>query len=187
MTMTVYKIIAQAIGIIAMAFNILSYQQKSAKGAITFQLFGCALFAVNFFMLDAVVGSIMNLIGACRAVIFMKKDAFRANHIGWLIGFTAVYVGSYVLTFTVFGTPFTLRNALLELLPIIGMTVSTISFRTGSAKLIRRFGLVCSPAWLVYNVANHALGAIVCEVISLCSIVVGMWRYDMREDKEEAA
>ena len=33
-------IIAQAVGIIAMLFNIFSYQQKSAKRIIAFQFFG---------------------------------------------------------------------------------------------------------------------------------------------------
>ena len=49
--MTAYEITAQAIGIVAMAFNVLSYVQKSAKGLICFQLFGTILFATNYFML----------------------------------------------------------------------------------------------------------------------------------------
>ena len=88
--MTTYEIIAQAVGIVAMLFNILSYQQKSSKGAITFQLVGSSLFAVNFFMLGATVGGIMNLIAAFRAIVFVNKDTFHARHIGWLIGFTVL-------------------------------------------------------------------------------------------------
>lgn len=184
--MTAYDFTAQAIGILAMLFNILSYQQKKAKGVIGFQLIGCTLFAVNFFMLGAPVGGIMNLVGAFRSIVFVKKDTFRANHIGWLIGFITVYITSYVLTFAAFGTPFTLRHAILELLPIIAMTVSTISFRFGDAKIIRRYGLIGSPAWLIYNASNLAVGAIICEVVSLVSIVVGMLRHD-QNNKEEAA
>ena len=185
--MTAYDILAQAIGILAMAFNILSYQQKTAKRAIGFQLFGCTLFAVNFFMLGAVVGGIMNLVGAFRSIVFMKKDTFRANHIGWLVFFVGVYVTSYLLTFTLFGTPFTLKNGILELLPILAMTASTISFRFGNAKTIRLFGLISSPTWLVYNIANGSIGAIVCEVVSLVSIGVGILRHDRNAKIKEDA
>lgn len=46
--MLTIKIAAQCIGIVAMVFNILSYQGKSQKTVIALQLFGAALFSVNF-------------------------------------------------------------------------------------------------------------------------------------------
>ena len=45
-----YEIAAQGVGIIAMAFNILSYMQKTRGRVITFQLIGASLFSVNFFI-----------------------------------------------------------------------------------------------------------------------------------------
>ena len=95
--MTTTEIIAQAIGIFAMCFNLFSYQQKTRKGAIICQLFGTILFTVNFFLLGAIVGALMNFIGAVRAVIFINKEKLRADHIAWFIGFTAVYIVSYIL------------------------------------------------------------------------------------------
>ncbi len=181
-----YEICAQAVGIAAMAFNILSFQMKTPGKVMLCQLIGSLLFAVNFFMLDAIVGAIMNLIGVIRAVIYLKKDRFRADHILWLVGFTLLYIVSYVLTFTVLGSEFTAKNAILEVLPVIGMLATTISYRLQSAKSIRAYGLVSSPAWLIYNIANVAIGAIVCEVLSLGSIVLGMWRYDRKRNGENA-
>ncbi len=67
------EIIAQIIGIFAMAFNVLSYQQKSQRGVILFQLFGSALFSINFFMINALMGGILNLVGIARAVVFYTK------------------------------------------------------------------------------------------------------------------
>lgn len=179
--MTAFEIVAQAIGIIAMAFNIFSYQLKTSKGVILCQCFGGALFSVSFFMLGATVGGILNAIAAFRAIVFMYKEKFRADHIAWLVGFIATFVVSYVLTFTVFGKAFTVLNALVELLPVIGMTASTISFRLNNAKAIRRYGLISSPSWLIYNSVNLAAGAIICEVLSLFSIVIGILRYDVKK------
>jgi hypothetical protein len=86
-----------------------------------------------------------------------------------------------VLTFTAFGKPLTIMNCITEFFPIIGMIATTISFRYSDAKTIRRFSLVSSPSWLVYNIVNFAVGAIICEVFCLVSIVVGILRLDRQK------
>lgn len=74
--MTVYETIAQAIGVTAMLFNILSFQQKTARGAIFFLLGGAFLFCINFLMLNAIVSCILNLIAAIRAIVYLNKESF---------------------------------------------------------------------------------------------------------------
>lgn len=180
--MTLYEMIAQGIGIVAMIFNILMFQNKTSKGAIAFQLIGASLFAVNFFMLGATVGGLMNIIAVVRNLVFLYRERLHADHPAWLAAFIAAYLGAYVLTFTVFGKEWNAANAVLEFLPVIAMTAATVSYRYEDAAVIRRYGLVASPTWLVYNSANVAIGAIVCESLSIASIVIGMLRLD-REKK----
>ena len=179
-----FEFAAQLVGIAAMAFNILSYQQKSQKAVIGFQLFGSALFAANYFMLGATVGGILNLVGTVRAVVFLNRERFGAERPVWLAGFTAAYLLSYILTFTLFGKAPTAFNLIEEFLPVIGMTATTISFRLKDAGSIRRFGLISSPSWLIYNIVNFSIGAICCEVLSLGSILIGMWRFDVKKNKK---
>lgn len=183
--MTPFDIFVQAIGIIAMAFNVFSFQFKSSVKVIVCQLFGACLFAVHFFLLGAVVGGLLNLVAIFRAIVFANPEKFRAKHIGWLILFVSLFVLSYILTFTVFQKPFTLGNALLEILPVVGLTASTISFRLESGAAIRRYGLICSPSWLIYNVVNQSIGASVCEAISIVSIFIGIFRHDIKRKEKE--
>lgn len=179
--MELTELFGQAVSLFAMAFNIASYQQTTRERAICFQLCGGLLFSVSFFLLDAIVGSLLNLIAVIRAVVFLNREKLRADHPLWLAGFTVVYLLSYWLTFSVFGKETTMRNFLVEFLPVIGMVATTVSFRFSDAKAIRRFGLISSPCWLVYNIVNFSLGAIVCETLSLGSIVIGMLRLDRGE------
>ncbi|MBO7251204.1 MAG: YgjV family protein [Oscillospiraceae bacterium] len=179
--MNTVQLIAQAIGIVAMTFNIFSYQQKTRSRAIGFQLFGGLLFCINFLMLGAIAGGILNAVAVVRAIVFLNKEKLKADRLGWLIGFTAVYFLSYLLTFTLFGTEATALNLIVELLPVIGMIATTISFRLTDAKDIRKYGLISSPAWLIYNIANFSIGAIICEVLSLGSILIGIFRYDRKK------
>lgn len=175
------ELIAQIIGLIAMAFNILSYQQKTRSRVIAFQLCGSVLFSLNFFLLGAIVGALLNVISAIRAIVFLKKDALRADHPIWLAGFLLSFLLSYALTFTAFGKEPTAVNFLVEFLPVIGMTATTLSFRLTDAKAIRKYGLISSPSWLVYNLANFSIGAIICEVLSLGSILIGIFRLDRKK------
>ena len=183
--MTKLDLIAQAVGIAGMFFNIFSYQQKTPKRVITFQFFGSILFALNYLLMGALVGMCMNIVGIMRALVYSNREKLRADRLFWLILFTSLYFLSYILTFTVFGTEFTFRNAVLELLPVIGMIATTVSFRLQSAAMIRKFGMISSPCWLAYNVMNFAVGAMVCDLFGLCSAVIGMIRYDLPRRKRE--
>ena len=177
-TIPATEIIAQIIGIIAMAFNILSYQQKRQRYIIMWQLLGTTLFTVNFFLLGAYTGALLNAVGIVRAIVFLYKDTLRTDHPLWLFGFIAVYLLSYVLTFTAFEKAFNFTNALVEILPVIGMTATTLAFRSKTAKTTRLLGLISAPSWLIYNIVAKSMGAILCAAFCIVSILVGLLRFD---------
>ena len=175
------ELIAQGIGIIAMTFNILSYQGKTKRTVILMQLIGTFLFTLNFALLGATIGALMNGIGFIRAIIFVNKDKFHAERIGWLIGFLIVFTLMYPVTFLVFDKEPTLRNFILELLPVIGMCTGTVGYYMKEARHVRKLALIGSPCWLIYNVFTGSIGGILCEVFSLVSVVIGMLRYDRKK------
>lgn len=172
------EIIAQIIGIVAMAFNILSYQGKRQRTVIAMQLLGSAFFSVNFLLLGATVGGILNIIAAVRAVIFVFRDKFKADNVYWFIAFITSYIAVYVLNFTVFQKTPTAFNLIIEILPVIGMLALNIGYKLKNSANIRKCGLVSSPAWLIYNIVAGSWGAIICETFTLISIFVGMLRHD---------
>lgn len=174
------EIIAQIIGIVAMGFNILSYQQKNAKNVFLMQMVGSALFGVNYFMLGATIGGVLNIVAVIRAIVYYNGEKVKSNSRGIFLLFTFAYVGSYILTFTVLNKPFTLYNAIIELLPVVAMISLNIGFKIGTSKAIRRLGFVASPCWLTYNIVNLAIGGIVCEAISIISIIIGYLRHDIK-------
>ena len=174
------EIIAQGIGIVAMLFNILSYQCKKQKMVIALQLFGGAFFSLNFLLLGATVGGILNILATIRAIVFLFKEKLKADRLPWFLAFIAAYIGVYILNFTLFERELTLYNMLLELLPVIGMVALNVGFRLKDAAAVRKCGLVSSPAWLIYNIAVGSWGAIICEVLTLISIFIGMFRHDKK-------
>lgn len=179
--MTSTETIAQIIGVVAMLFNVLSYQGKKQKTVIALQLCGGALFAVNYLLLGAAVGGILNILATIRAVIFLFKEKLKADRLPWLFGFVTLFIAVYILNFTVFGKEVTAANLIIEILPVIGMTSLNIGFRLKDAAAVRRCGLVSSPCWMIYNLAVGSYGAIFCEIFSLSSVIIGMLRHDKKK------
>ena len=175
----------QAIGIVAMAINISAFQFKNKRTLLLLICVGSALFSVNMFMLGAMTGGLMNMLGVARSLVYMYKDKLPIR-IKWVNAmFILAYLISYVLSFTVFGTEPTVKNFILELLPIIAMSAMTIAFAGNNAKTIRLAGFINSPCWLVYNIFNNAIGGILCEVFALVSITSALIRIDILGKKKE--
>lgn len=176
--------IAQGFGILGMVLNISSYQAKKQKTLILIQFFGCLFFAINFFMLQAYTGAILNAIGVIRAVVYTNKEKIKNLKVVSAI-FMVVYVLSYFATFFVFGKPVTTLNIIIEILPVIAMIAATISFSMKTASSVRKFAFITSPSWLIYNCVNVAIGGILCEAIGLLSVIIGVIRLDIKGDKNE--
>lgn len=178
-------IVAQGFGIIGMIFNLLVFQQKTHKGVTLCQFFAAAAFAVNYLMLGAFVGGILNVVGGVRAAVFYFKDKTHANSVVWLIIFILAFAASYPLTFLAFGTKPTVSNLIIEVLPVVAMIIITVSLRVGSAKAVRFMGLFSSPMWLTYNIFSGSIGAIASEILNLISMIVGIIRFDIKKKSKE--
>ena len=175
----------QAIGIVAMALNISAYQFKSKRSLLLCLCMGSALFSVNLFLLGAVTGGIMNVLSVIRSLVYINKDKLPISIKSVNLIFILSYLISYVLSFTIFGTEPIVQNFILELLPIIAMSAMTIAFADNNAKIIRLSGFISSPCWLIYNIFNNAIGGMLCEIITLVSIISALIRIDILGNKKE--
>ena len=173
--------ITQAVSIAGLLGIVASYQQKKKSTLIFCQLIGAGLFGIHYLLLGAYAGFLLNIIAVTRAIVFYNENL--PKHIGrrWVWAFHGLCLCAYVLTFAVFGTPFTVPNLLLAILPVIGMFSLSISFNMTGAKEIRRLGIISSVCWLIYNIMHISIGGIACEAVCLVSIFVGMLRYDRKK------
>lgn len=174
------ELVAQILGIAGMTMNILSFMQKSQKRIITMQLFGGALFALNYLLLGSATGAMLNVVAVIRAIVYSNKEKFHAEKKGWFYGFCASFVLIYILTFAVFGKAPTPANFAIELLPVVSMMIATYAFSLKNAAQVRKLGLVYCPMWLVYNCFVFSIGGILCEAFSIGSIFVGYLRHDRK-------
>lgn len=181
--MNLYTIVYQIIGIVAMLFMVMSFQMKTSRAIIYMQIFSSLLFCIHYILMGAAMGAFLNFVAMVRAYVYSHKEKCKADHIAWLIFFIIIYIGGYIATFTLLGKEPTVRNIVLEMLPVIGMVAGTVGFRMKEARSVRSLSLVNAPAWLIYNLFNGSIGGAVSDSLSIISLLVGKIRLDWKKTK----
>lgn len=180
-----FIVAAQIIGIFAMTANILAFQFKTKRNLILSQLVGAVLFAVNMFMLGAMMGGILNIVAIIRSLVYIRKEHLKLPIKVVNAMFVLVSLTAYVLVFTVFGKEVTVPNLIIELIPVLGTITLTMGLSGKDAKTVRICSFINSPCWLIYNTINFTIGGILCEAFTLISSFLGFIRYDLKKKSTE--
>ncbi len=183
--MDIIEIIAQAVGLAALAVNALSYQIKRKERILFCHFMVCLLYCINFFMLGAVVGGLTNLIGLLRSLVYMNRERWHGGSPLWLASFIVMYVLAFVLSFTVFGQEASAYNLTFGVIRIIGAVLFTVGYHLNGAKNIRRFALITAPMFLVYAISEFSIGAILTEILKMISTIIGIVRFDIKKQEEK--
>jgi len=166
------EIIGQIIGFVAMAIIVFSYQQKSHKNILTFQMVSGLLFTVHFLLIGAYTGCVSNLIGALRSLIYANRGKNKFTDFKlWPVIFSVIFTISGILTWA----------DIYSVFPIVAMVMSSVVLWIDSPKINRAFSIPTSACWLVYNIPNSSISGVATEIFVLSSIVIGMLRLDRKK------
>lgn len=160
------SIVAQTIGMLGLICSLLSFQMKKREWIMVFQMIASLSFALQLFLLGAVVGGCMDLISFVRTAVFSQNSKKWASSFMWLFAFISIMVITGIIT----------RKDAWDILPIVGSVLSTIALWMRSEKKIRMISLTVGPCWLVYNLAKGAWSGAINEVLAMASIVIGLVR-----------
>lgn len=167
------KVVAQIIGLLAVTTFLFSYQQKKRKYIIAFNTVSRCLYILQYVLLGAFSGAVLDVLGALSSVIAGQKHRRtiekHAKALLILIDIIIVGVGGSIAI--------TERNW-LDVFPIIGVLLHTSAFWMTDEKKIRWVSLLGSPFWLVYNYLSQAYGSALGDGLTICSIIIAMIRYN---------
>jgi hypothetical protein len=169
---TANPLIVQLIGFVALGVAVLVYQFNTRKQILIILSLASLLFSIQFFLLGAYSGAVLNLINVARNYCF-QKYRYRKRSAIILWGFIGIFSVATALTW----------QGPLSLLPAIGMISGAFANWQLKAKHIRLLSLVSPPAWFIYALAVHSYAAMLGEVLILTSILVGMYRLDRKGEK----
>ena len=156
----------QVVSVMGMIAIILSFQCKSNRNLVIVMGAGALLFAISFFMLDQPSAAVFNLISVICSVVCLKDNLKNK------------FVFGLIATLYVVATWFTADGWWQWLLMVAQLAGSyTIMFKSGTFIRNVRF-FFTSPVWLINNtVVGFSLGGIVCEIITMISILVSFIRF----------
>lgn len=162
-----YQFIAQAIGFVATALQVGSFQFKSSRKLILTQLCGNTAFLIHLLMLGAYSGCV-NVFFSCIRYLLLNSKNPAAHKKVWMWMLTAANIA---------GTIFTWQN-IFSILPCIAVVSLNFATWGRNGKTIRLTNLFAvSPAWLTYSIYTGSISGAITELICLGSVGISVLRY----------
>ena len=166
-----FEIFAQSVGVLAMIAFASSYQMKTQRNIVVFQLAGGMIFAIHYLMLGSLTGCYLNLVGAARCLVYSQRGKAWANSIAWVFFFV---IAGFVIALLTYQTYW-------DFLPATALGLACVSLYLTNVKVIRVLSLVISPMWLTYAIVQRSLGSFLNEIFSLTSVIIAIIRLDIRK------
>jgi hypothetical protein len=163
------NLIAQLVGIVAVIFSLLIFQQNKRLVMLQLATTAAFLYTIHFFMLGALTGAMMNLIGAGRCYVFYKVTPNKHNE--WILwAFLGLSAAATIATW----------QGPISLLALAGSVCSGIASWKKEPRTIRRFALSAPPLWFTYNAISGSYPGMFIEIAILASNLVGQRRFDFK-------
>ncbi len=171
------ELIANIIGISAVVMFVLSYQLKTRKGIILFNAGSRVLYVLQYLLLGAFEGAVLDIVALAVSVLAQNKDrpVLSKHPRLTVVGANLFIVLSGLL----------LYKNIFSLLPIAGVLFETGALWLNKEKEIRILSFFGAPFWLAYNLIYIAYGSAIGNVMTMVSIGIAIVRYDILKNKEE--
>ena len=163
-------LVGQCFGFVGLIIMVLSFQFKKNRTLFIMQSAAAFCYVLNFLLIGAWAGTLFNLCGLIRGILFMKNSQKKWK----LIVVEAIMIGSYVFSLVLDHRP---AQIVLVSLVLIGLLSSTFFMWQGATKKIRYCQIFCtSPVWIAHNFYNPSLPGIVCECFNMVSSIIFLIR-----------
>lgn len=163
----------QILGFFLIAWAFLIYVQKNRNRILVFKLIGDALSIVQYVLCGAYSGAGVNSVMCLREIVFLNREKHKwANFKGWVVIFVLFI---FIMTFVTNGQePFS-PIWWASTLPAIGSSIAVVGLYSKKASLTRILSLVGICFWLVYVIIMENWIQVVSNVISIISIIIGLF------------
>jgi len=163
------NIIIQIIGFLAMGANILSFQFKKHRNILLFRTINEALFILQYFLLGALSGAFLNIVGCVRNIIFSKKVQKGKSTTAYIVVFSVLFVAFGLLTF----------DGVKSIMLILAKVLSTIAYGNKNTTIIRAVSFLTHISYLFYNILVFSFSGAISDGLLLISLATAIIRFDI--------
>lgn len=166
---SLYGIIAQAIGYIGFVIGVFAFQSNKHKTIVLSKAATDVCFGLQYLMLGAYTGALINCIGIVRNLTLANvKDKSRSQRILTVL-FVLLITAACIFTWA----------GPLSILAMVGKICTTISFSIKNTKILRFLTTPSCILWGIYDTLTGAYGAALYELAGLVSIIIAWIRFDV--------
>ena len=169
--------IAFVIGLLAVAFFVLSYLQKKRGIILAFNLTSRLLYVAQYLLLGAFEGAVLDVLGAASGAVAQsdERNFVKKNKKFIFFGINAVIIAAGIL----------LYQNIFSLFPLVGILLQTDALWLKKEKYIRIISMLGCPLWFTYNFVSGAYGSCIGDVLSFAALGVSLVRYDILARRAE--
>ena len=156
-------LLIQFIGAIGYSMLAASYFKKEKKQILFMQIISYIMFALHYYFLNGITGTICNLIGLFALItifLFEKYNLKLKNLIAFI--FVTILLVVNIIAFQNFYSIF----------PLIASIIVIISFLLNDEENIRGIGVVSALCWLVYAIVYKSYISIAFEAVTLIGVCI---------------
>ena len=173
-----HVIIAQIIGLIAMAFSFVTYQMKSNRGVMVMLSLATTLFCIHYSILGATTGLVLNIVSIVRNICYCFKDKKILS--SKILPFALAAIMAVLSVFTLEGY----HSAFF----VVGITINTLAMGYFTSQGLRKSILLTSTLILIYDAlipGSPSISGILNEAIAITSSIIGIIRFRQTPPKQQ--
>ena len=164
----ILPVFIQGLGLIGLGFGVAAFQSSRHKSIVLLKLLNELVFAVQYVLLGAYTGAVMNLISCVRNYIYAKSVEKGRSTTPWIFIFSGIIVLSGILSW----------SSPLSLIPVAAKLLTCAAYGMKNPRTVRILTFPSSIGWIVYNAVYHSAGGVLNEVFTMASIAISMVRFD---------
>ena len=168
------NLIGQLLSLAAVATGFVSFQMKTPKGILSFQILTALLFSVHYVLIGAMTAAALNFLAAIKCVFYYVRNKRQSKALWAPVFFTALVLVTSLLTWDGWYSVFILA----------GLLVNSVGLSLSNPQTIRKLTLIKSPLCFVYNLFVLSSGGMIYEVAVLVSAILGLLKNRQKKETE---
>ncbi|MCH5314678.1 MAG: YgjV family protein [Eubacterium sp.] len=168
----ILKIITQIIGFVGFFLAVATFQSNKHKNITLIKCASDAMFVIQFILLGAYTGAIMNGIGCVRNIVYAQLVEKKKSVVTAVVIFSLIILLGGVVTW----------SGPISLLAIVGKLLSTLSYAFKKPKTVRLMTIPVCLVWGVYDAISGSPAGVLTEVFTLASIATAYFRFDCKKE-----
>lgn len=166
------QILIRILGLTGIVLSVIPFQFKKHKHIVICKMFSCLSFSIQYFLIGpaAHTGAWMDLVSTLRNFLYYKFVDKKISTTPVIIFFLALIIGLSIWSWAGWVT-------LLALIPKI---LTTVSYGMKNERTLRLITLPSCLFWVGYNCIVGGYEAAVSDLLSLASILIAIYKFDIR-------